>query len=645
VLLLLALGSATAFPGLAQRQLSWRPLAVEARLEADGSLWVRESHTMVFTGDWNGGERSFRLRADQTVELLSLSRFDSTTGETVRLARGGLGQVDHYEWADRFRLRWRSRLPSDPPFEETAITYLIEYRQEQVLRPRGDLYLLDHDFAFPDRIWPIYGYTLSFDLNPVWQPTVAVAGQHGPLDLSAGEGYVLSAELNYLGKGAPSAARRLPPAWLRAVPFAGAVLVIAWLVFQFWRREAELGRFDPLPVPAQLDTEWLEEHLFDLSPEEVGALWDRNVGPAEVAAILARWEAEGRITSEIVPRPGLFKRDLMRLELTAERNSFEGYEGKLMRKLFFAGRETTDTEVIRKHYRTRGFDPAGTIRRGLERRLEKRGKELRRHATLPGNHRRVTQRLFLTFLLLMGVEAIQRPLPTLQLTLLLIPPLVALYLLLGLIFAMVYRGRLAHLAGWSLGFGLPALAFSAVMAGAVFFDLLLPNLDFTPQPGIAGSSGLAALAVMVWSSLLNVARSRERQGGLARRRRLAAARWLFARELGSRQPEMLDAWMPYLLALGLGTRVDHWWRKYGGLTEAEPSTTSSRFGSSGSTVAGGSWTGGGGSFGGAGATVSWAAVAGGLASGLAKPGSSGGSSGGGGGGGGGSSGGGGGGGW
>ena len=44
-----------AVPALARRQLSWQPLAVEARLDAEGFLWVRESHTMVFTGDWNGG--------------------------------------------------------------------------------------------------------------------------------------------------------------------------------------------------------------------------------------------------------------------------------------------------------------------------------------------------------------------------------------------------------------------------------------------------------------------------------------------------------------------------------------------------------------------------------------------------------------
>ena len=124
------------------------------------------------------------------------------------------------------------------------------------------------------------------------------------------------------------------------------------------------------------------------------------------------------------------------------------------------------------------------------------------------------------------------------------------------------------------------------------------------------------------------------------------ARRLFARQLKRQQPELLDAWMPYLLALGLGSGVDRWWREFGGATEAGAMSASRRFGTGSAGVGSGSWTGGGGAFGGAGATASWAAVAGSVAAGVSRP-SSGGSGGGssGGGGGGSSSGGGGGGGW
>jgi hypothetical protein len=39
---------------------------VRAILDADGRLHVTESQAMVFTGDWNGGERIFRVSPGQS---------------------------------------------------------------------------------------------------------------------------------------------------------------------------------------------------------------------------------------------------------------------------------------------------------------------------------------------------------------------------------------------------------------------------------------------------------------------------------------------------------------------------------------------------------------------------------------------------
>ncbi len=608
----------------AQRQLSWRPLAVEARLDAEGALWVRESHTMVFTGDWNGGERIFDLRSGQSLELLALARLDPATGIEVPLVEGDLSRVDHYDWTDRKTLRWRSRLPSDPPFAETPLTYVVEYRQEGILRPVGKLYRLDHDFAFAQRSWPIESFTLALEIDPIWQPVTDLPAEWGPVELGYSGTQVVTVDLAYTGEGAPAGVWRPASVALRAALFLGAAAAIIALFVVFCRAEAALGRFRMPPAPAAIDTGWLEENLFDLLPEEAGALWDRKVGPAEVAAILARWQADGRIESRVVPKASRWKKDVLELELTAERDSFEGYEGKLMAKLFFGGRRQTDTEAIREHYKSRGFAPAAAVRPGIEKRLARLGSELAPHKKLPAFGGRLTLGLFLASLALMGVEALSRPLQAFQLALLLFVSVAILYLMLGLVFAQVFRGRLTNLPAWSLGFVLPALAFYANMALVAFVDRLLPWLDFPLQPGPAGTAALAVLAVMVWSSLLNNARSRERPRGLERRQRLAAARRLLARELARPQPELDDAWMPYLLALGLGSRVDRWWRRFGGAVEDAALATRRQFspGSSGGS-GGGSWTGGGGAFGGAGATASWAAVAGSVAAGVAKPGSGG----------------------
>src|SRR5215813_10524424 len=58
----------------AERELHWDALDVKAHLDADGVLDVIELHTMIFTGDWNGGERVFNVRARQKLEFLGVQR-------------------------------------------------------------------------------------------------------------------------------------------------------------------------------------------------------------------------------------------------------------------------------------------------------------------------------------------------------------------------------------------------------------------------------------------------------------------------------------------------------------------------------------------------------------------------------------------
>src|SRR5262245_19368038 len=101
----------------AERELHWDALNVDAHLDAGGVLDVVERHTMVFTGDWNGGERVFNVRARQKLEFLGLQRIDAKTGALHSLRETSVPKnVDEFGWTDRRTLRWRSRLPSDAPF-------------------------------------------------------------------------------------------------------------------------------------------------------------------------------------------------------------------------------------------------------------------------------------------------------------------------------------------------------------------------------------------------------------------------------------------------------------------------------------------------------------------------------------------------
>ena len=132
-------------------RLHWRSIEVRATLDGDGLLHVLERQNIVFDGDWNGGERRFRLRPGQQLTLAGVTRIDPETGAKTQLADGSLSQVDAYSFVDSKTLRWRSRLPSDPPFSNREIDYVLDYTLSGILEKRGGTYRLDHDFVFPER--------------------------------------------------------------------------------------------------------------------------------------------------------------------------------------------------------------------------------------------------------------------------------------------------------------------------------------------------------------------------------------------------------------------------------------------------------------------------------------------------------------
>jgi hypothetical protein len=155
----------------AQRELHWDRLAVTARLNADGSLQVTEEQTMVFTGDWNGGERTFNIRPRQTLSFEGMSRWndDGNNAWQPMTENASLGRIDDY-FLDGNSLRWRSRQSYDPPFNQTALRYQLRYTLSGILKQDGERYTLDLDFAFPDRKGVIRQVEVRLTLDPAWQP-------------------------------------------------------------------------------------------------------------------------------------------------------------------------------------------------------------------------------------------------------------------------------------------------------------------------------------------------------------------------------------------------------------------------------------------------------------------------------------------
>src|SRR4029079_9284023 len=111
--------------------------------------------------------------------------------------------IDDFAFTDPRTLRWRSRLSTDPPFAHTPLTYVLEYDLAGILLKRDDGYLLDHDFAFPDRPGAIDRFELHLTFDPAWQPASEVRPTYTAFGLAPGQRFVLTIPLRYSGAGAP----------------------------------------------------------------------------------------------------------------------------------------------------------------------------------------------------------------------------------------------------------------------------------------------------------------------------------------------------------------------------------------------------------------------------------------------------------
>ena len=618
------------------KEMAWSAVDIRARLDDKGALHVVETQTVLFDGDWNGGERTFRVFPGQSLQLASVTRIDPD-GTRHPLTAGGLSAVDEFGWAGENVLRWRSRLPEDPPFSNKELIYELDYTISGVLVEvqQGKDYLLEPDFAFPDRKWPIRKLTVTLELDPAWKPQERFTGKWTGGPLEPGVGFVVRVPLQYTGPSsqAPAAAKGFATPAFRRGWLAALLLVIAGAYLVWRRREAALGRFEPLNDPATIDEAWLEKHLLSLSPEEVGALWDEKIGPPEVAAVLARLSAEKKLSTKAEGKK-------LTMRLLVPVLDLKGYDRDLVSALFFDNRKETDTDEIKSHYKSRGFDPASKIRADLQKKLDARG-ELQDKSPAPSR--------WLTVALLAGAVlchawAVVNDLQPFGEVIGLAITFGILYLA-GLAFAWPLRKRVDHLNVRSL--------FLLIVPLLIAYFAWSGVRDAT-RTSVVIVTGRMLLRMAIVVSLFNMAKSRSGPRRIARRKELASARAFFRRELATPAPRLSDDWFPYVLAFGLTSEADKWFRAYGGASPAgvasgsrSSSSSSSGSGSSSSSSpsAGGGWSGGGGAFGSAGASGSWAVAAGALAAGVSAPSSSSSGGGGGGGGGGGSSGGGGGGGW
>jgi hypothetical protein len=605
-------------PPVGYRSLDWPQFDVSAHLDSTGALHVRERQVIRFTGDWNGGERIFNVRFGQRFAFDRLVRVDSMLGVEIPLEGDRSDAVDGYAWFDSRTLRWRSRLPSDVPFDNTYLTYILEYRYLDILARTSEGYVLDHEFAFRDRNGNIERFSLVLTLDSVWQAPSTFTGQWREGRLEPGLSFVVNTPLSYRGLGQPAnVAHGADPNVARAFV---ALLALGLLVLavRFVRDERALGRFTTVRMDA-IDDAWLQRHVFRMLPEVAGTAWDDAVGPPEVAATLARMVSEGTLSSSVTSEgKSIFRRDILHLQLVSRRESLSGHERALVDALFESHKRTTDTASLRERYKTTGFDPAALIRTELKRQLlalpEAGGTApaVRRWPATMALHG-VGLLLFLLAIRTRDVDAMC----------ILIGFGVGLALsVMGYTQSVLWRLRVLR-PGWHLV--RVFLPVGALVGGLAW-------LSRQPQfaAGVLTFAALTAFGLAFGKAIIDSARSPHTPDRMLLRKRLVAARQYFQRELASPTPQLEQAWYPYLLAFGLHRQVNKWFKAFGG-PEAAVAGTGSRtgMGSSASSagtesIGGRSWGGfgGGGGFAGAGATVAFGAAVSGFSSGVSAPSSS-----------------------
>lgn len=251
------------------RSLFWERLESDAFLDSEGSLHVTEIQTIVFDGDYNGGERRFPLQLSnpQAGLFVKLNGMDRLEGDAwVPLRFGNLERVHHYEYDQWGGLvRWRARLPSDSPFRGERLVYRLKFVWPVVLRREDSRIVLKHDFAFPDREGMIKVFRTRLRVDPVWTASEAFNDwiEAGPL--LPGTGFVRTVSFD-IPSNVPLPYKTHAEKVLYKLSALGVVPLLVLFFLWFARREKATGlAVDPAPP----DQTWMRDVFLNHPPEVI----------------------------------------------------------------------------------------------------------------------------------------------------------------------------------------------------------------------------------------------------------------------------------------------------------------------------------------------------------------------------------------
>jgi uncharacterized membrane protein YgcG len=610
------------------KSIRYEVIDVEAKLNKEGHLDVIEKQRMYFNGAWNGGYREFKTMGKQKVIVHGISR-TTTVGLVEPLKRGSVHRKYHYQFTNN-KLKWRNRLPSDPPFDNIFRQYIIKYTILNVIQHNKKQLFLNHDFLF-ERTSPVKFVNVTLEIDPFWiseQSTYKFHDENVPGNKAFRKKVIVGDKsqkkfqkffFNNAGPTDP----------LGPIGISICLLVFfGFLIFRYkklFQHEEENGRFEPLTPTSQIDESWIEKHVLSFKPEVAAALWDEQTSSDELTALMISFHQRGYIKISFEEAGfWMFKHQAFILEKLKPFDDLEKYEKQILAGLFFDDRERVTQQQVRSHHRNSitGYIPVAILSYGIQ-------EEIRKIDNLEDkvvNDMSVLSAVGLAFLALFGFISI-------------------------FLFDTNFRFLdIVILAGI---FSVGTTAFCATLSWYQARQLINAKNNFWIHAIYAGLpfiihsavfySGTIPMGVGHWlftlftgmfmADLICLAgTNRNSKVKLDVRQDLNSAYLYFKEELKKKEPNLKDEWLPYLMGFGLAKHVGRWDQSYGRNYHVTSGT-----GMMANTSSTSAWTGGGGDFSGAGASGSWATSLGSIGTSTSTSsggsGGSGGSSGGGGGGG------------
>lgn len=591
---------------------------VDALLNKEGHLEVKENQAMYFNGEWNGGYREFRVEGKQKVIVHGIDR-TTTVGILEPLKRGNINKKFHYQFRNN-KLKWRNRLPYEPPFNNIFRRYIIKYTIKNVIQHNKQDVFLNHQFLFK-RDSPIKTVKVKLTIDPFWESEKGVY-EFTAENVAAKNTFLKKVRLGdvknkkfkkflYISAGPTN-----PIGWEAISVFI--LIFIGYIFFRYkmlYRHEEKNGRFAALTPHDQINAEWIEKNVLIHKPEIAAALWDERTCAHELSALMTSLHVRGYIKISFEEEGfWMFKHPTFVLEKLKPFDDLEEYERKILKGLFIKDLNRITQSELKTYYRFGfvKFFPIQILSYGIDEFINERG-GLRDKQT-PNLSVLLTLSLgflaFIGFLSIFLFDTNYKTVAILGMTV-----FFALAPTIPMVILSFFQARQILHPEKSI-WVIPLYACVPFCLFATFLYKSHIPMGFGHWLYVLFTSMFMADIVFLFGT------NRNSKVKLDVRQKLASAYLYFKEELKEKKPNLKDEWLPYLIGFGLEKNLARWDIQYGS-TYHYVGSTNNNVGSSQP-----SWTGGGGDFAGAGVSGSWATSLGQIGSSASSSGS-GGSSGGG----------------